>query len=91
MSGNDALILSPLLKVANVLMPKSIPIELPDFNKCSADVSTTKLAKYLVGAISCGMLRKRESPLQSLIIVRDVGWFGNFLDQTILILPTFGR
>ncbi|NEO58259.1 MAG: hypothetical protein F6K54_37530, partial [Okeania sp. SIO3B5] len=51
-------------------IPKSIPTELSVLGKISGCISTTKLKKYLVGAI-------RESPLQSLITVTDDGAAGN--------------
>ncbi|NEO53353.1 MAG: hypothetical protein F6K54_09835 [Okeania sp. SIO3B5] len=49
-----------------VFIPKSIPTELSVLGKVCGFISTTKLRKYLVGAI-------RESPLQSLITVTDDG------------------
>ena len=54
-----------------------MPIELSVLGRYSELFSTTKLAKYLLA--------------ESLIIVTDVGWLANGLDQTILILPTFVR
>ncbi len=77
MSGLGANIFSPLLNVANVLIPKSIPIVLSVLGNDSGFISTTKLAKYLL--------------VESLIIVTELGSLGSFLDQIILILPTFGR
>ncbi len=78
MSGLGANIFSPLLNVANVEIPKSIPIELLVMAKCSEQVSITKLA--MLGRLA-----------ESLIIVTEVGLLANALDQMILILPTFGR
>ena len=70
LSGFGASIFRPLLKVAKVLIPKSIPTELSVLGKIWAQVSTTKLKKYLVGA-------NGRSPLQSLIIVTDDGVASN--------------
>ncbi len=64
MSGLGASYFSPLLRVAKVEIPKSIPVELLDLGRYSAQVSTTKLAKY--------------RPALSLIIGTDVGSLGNF-------------
>ncbi|NET44084.1 hypothetical protein [Okeania sp. SIO2B3] len=74
-SGFGALIFSPLFNVAKVEIPKSIGIYLSDFGKYSAQVFTTKLAKYLFA--------------ESLMIVTDVGLLAKDLDQTIFILPIF--
>ncbi|NES06831.1 MAG: hypothetical protein F6K22_30855 [Okeania sp. SIO2F4] len=73
MSGFGASNFVPLLKVAKVLIPKSIRTELSVLDKIRGNVSTTKLKKYLLA--------------ESLIIVTDDGAAGNFLDQTIFSFP----
>jgi len=66
-----------LLKVAKVLIPKSIPTELSLLGKIWAQVSTTKLKKYLLAG--------------SLIIVTDDEVAGNSLDHTIFSLPILAK
>ena len=73
-----------MLNVAKFLIPKSIPTELSVWAKFYGYISTTKLRKYLVGAI-------RESPLQSLTIVTDYGTVATSLNQTIFSFPILVR
>ncbi|NEN87799.1 MAG: hypothetical protein F6K48_02240 [Okeania sp. SIO3H1] len=58
-------------------MPKSIPTELSVSGKILAQVSTTKLKKYLLA--------------ESLITVTDDGAVGNSLDQTIFSFPILAK
>jgi hypothetical protein len=71
--GLGANIFSPLDRVAKVLIPKSMPIELLVLGKYPANVSTIKLRKYLLA--------------ESLITVSELGSQGNFLDQITFNFP----
>ena len=75
--GLGAFIFCPLLRVAKVEIPRSIPTELSEDGKTSGWTSTTKLRKY-------------RSEL-SLMIVTELGSEGNSLVQTTLSFPTFAK
>nr|WP_293097305.1 hypothetical protein [Okeania sp. SIO2F4] len=66
-----------MLKVAKVLIPKSIPTELSVLGKTYGCISTTKLRKYLLA--------------ESLMTVTELGSLGSFLDQIILSFPTLAK
>ncbi|MFZ1025695.1 MAG: hypothetical protein WAN66_05690, partial [Limnoraphis robusta] len=75
--GLGAFIFCPLLRVAKVVIPRSMPTELLKDGKISDWISTTKLKKY-------------RSAL-SLMIVTELGSEGSSLVQTTLSFPTFAR
>ena len=73
LSGFGASIFLPLLRVAKVLIPKSIPTELSVLGNTLGKTSTTKLRKYWLA--------------ESLITVTDDGIAGSFLDHRIFSFP----
>ena len=77
MNSFGASIFVPLLNIAKVLMPTSIPTELSVLDKTSDLISTTKLKKYLLA--------------ESLIIVTELDKLGSFLDQTTFSLPILAK
>ena len=66
---------SPVLRKANVLMPRSTPMAAFRNGVATVATSTTKLAKY--------------RPATSLMMVTEVGSLGKGLDHLVLMAPTF--